>query len=97
MSADEKDVEVRRVDEATMAADAKAAIAAEVNMSVRAAIKLYPKAAAWSMFFSLGVIMLGFDPQVIGNLYGVPKFQRDFGYLYEGEWIISAAWQSGLR
>lgn len=70
---------------------------AEANIGFRTAIKLYPKAAAWSLFFSLGVIMTGFDPQVMGNLYGVPKFQRDFGYLFEGKMIISAAWQSGLR
>ena len=76
---------------------AQAATAAEVSMDVRTALKLYPTAAAWSVFFSTGVIMTGFDPQVIGNLYGVPKFQEDFGYEFEGEMIISAAWQSGLR
>jgi hypothetical protein len=70
--------------------------ATEASMGVFSALKLYPKAAAWSIFFSLGVIMTGFDPQVMGNLYGVPKFQRDFGYLFEGEWIISAPWQAGL-
>lgn len=26
----------------------------------------------------------------------MPAFQRDFGYKYEGEYIISAAWQTGL-
>ena len=45
----------------------------------------------------MGVIMTSFDPQIIGNLYGVPKFQEDFVYESEGEMIISAAWQSGLR
>jgi hypothetical protein len=70
--------------------------ATEATMGVFSALKLYPKAAAWSVFFSLGVIMTGFGPQVMGNLYGVPKFQRDFGYLFEGAWIISAPWQAGL-
>lgn len=40
--------------------------------------------------------MTAFDPQLIGNLYAVPAFQRDFGYLYEGEYIISAPWQTSL-
>lgn len=31
-----------------------------------------------------------------GNLYATPAFQRDFGYLYEGEYIVSAPWQTGL-
>lgn len=33
---------------------------------------------------------------MIGNLYATPAFQRDFGYLYEEEYIISAPWQTGL-
>jgi MFS transporter, SP family, general alpha glucoside:H+ symporter len=37
-----------------------------------------------------------FDPQLLGNLYATPAFQRDFGYEFEGEWIISAPWQTGL-
>lgn len=42
------------------------------------------------------IIMTAFDPQLLGNLYATPAFQRDFGYLYEGEYIISAPWQTGL-
>lgn len=76
---------------------AQAATEAETSMGFRTAIRLYPKAAAWSLFFSLGVIMTGFDPQIMGNLYGVPKFQDDFGNIFDGKMIISAAWQSGLR
>lgn len=37
-----------------------------------------------------------FDPQLLGNLYATPAFQRDFGYEYEDSYIISAAWQTGL-
>ncbi|KAK3063926.1 hypothetical protein LTS18_011640 [Coniosporium uncinatum] len=36
------------------------------------------------------------DPQLLGNLYATPAFQGDTGYEYEGEYTISAAWQSGL-
>ncbi|KAL1953768.1 hypothetical protein VTO42DRAFT_2299 [Malbranchea cinnamomea] len=94
-----EDADTRKVEEKLaddIGEDAKAAAVTEVSMDVRTALKLYPQAAAWSLFFSLGVIMTGFDPQVIGNLYGVPKFQEDFGYEFEGKMIISAAWQSGL-
>ncbi|QVM07546.1 hypothetical protein D8B26_002244 [Coccidioides posadasii str. Silveira] len=90
------DVEGRKVS-AEIGGEAQIATVAETSMDFRTAIKLYPKAAAWSLFFSLGVIMTGFDPQIMGNLYGVPKFQEDFGYIFKGKWIISAAWQSGLR
>jgi MFS family permease len=60
------------------------------------AAKLYPKAIGWSLFVSIGVIMLAFDPQLVGNLFASPQFQKDFGYLYKGEYIISAPWQTGL-
>lgn len=59
-------------------------------------LKRYPTAVAWSAFFSIGVIMLAFDPQLLGNLYAMPAFRHDFGYKYEGSYIISAAWQAGL-
>ncbi|KAF2759000.1 maltose permease [Pseudovirgaria hyperparasitica] len=72
------------------------ALDAEHQMGFVEAVKLYPKAIGWSVFFSLGVIMLAFDPQLLGNLYAVPAFQRDFGYEFKGEYIISAPWQSGL-
>lgn len=65
------------------------AIRAEHEMSFLEAAKLYPKAMAWSAFVSVGVIMLAFDPQLVGNLYGTPQFKRDFGYLYKDE--VSAA------
>lgn len=56
------------------------AIRAEHQMGFLEALKLYPKAVGWSAYVSLGVIMLAFDPQLIGNLYAMPQFQKDFGY-----------------
>lgn len=74
------------------------AIQAEHDLTFLQACRLYPSAILWSAFVSLGVIMAGFDPQLVGNLYATPQFQRDFGYQYGsgGEYIISAAWQTGL-
>ncbi|KAF1989352.1 sugar transporter [Aulographum hederae CBS 113979] len=72
------------------------AINAEKSLGFIEACKLYPTAIGWSVFFSLGVIMLAFDPQLLGNLYATPAFQRDFGYEYNGKYIISAPWQTGL-
>lgn len=56
------------------------AIRAEHQMGFLQALRLYPKAVGWSAYVSLGVIMLAFDPQLIGNLYAMPQFQKDFGY-----------------
>ena len=72
------------------------AIRYEHELTFTQAVKLYPAAIGWSAFVSLGVIMLAFDPQLIGNLFAIPQFQRDFGYQFEDGYIISAPWQTGL-
>ncbi|KAK5116998.1 hypothetical protein LTR62_006719 [Meristemomyces frigidus] len=69
---------------------------AEHDLCFFEALKLYPTAVFWSFFFSLGIIMTAFDPQLLGNLYATPAFQKDFGYLYNGSYIVSAPWQTGL-
>lgn len=46
--------------------------------------------------FSMGIIMTAFDPQLLGQLFATPRFQQDFGYKFEGKWIIAAPWQTGL-
>jgi SP family general alpha glucoside:H+ symporter-like MFS transporter len=76
--------------------EARLATEIEHQMTFMQAIKIYPKAMGWSVFFSLGVIMTGFDPQLLGSLYAEPAFQRDFGYEYQGSYIISAPWQTAL-
>lgn len=80
----------------TISEESRHGIETEHNLSFIEALKLYPTAVAWSVFFSLGIIMTAFDPQLLGNLYATPAFQRDFGYLYEGSYIVSAPWQTGL-
>ena len=61
------------------------AIRVEHQLTFNEALRLYPKAIGWSAFVSIGVIMLAFDPQLLGNLYSTPQFARDFGYEYNGE------------
>ncbi|CAK7234321.1 hypothetical protein SBRCBS47491_008908 [Sporothrix bragantina] len=74
------------------------AIRREHELTFRDAIQLYPAAIGWSAFVSIGVIMLAFDPQILGGFFATPRFEKDFGYYFEpnDEYIISAPWQSGL-
>jgi MFS transporter, SP family, general alpha glucoside:H+ symporter len=77
--------------------EVRAATDAEHKMSLWEALHLYPTAIGWSVFFSLGVVMTAFDPQLLGALYAMPAFKRDFGYKYNGhDYVISAPWQTGL-
>lgn len=61
------------------------AIRQEHDLTFWQAVKLYPKAVGWSAFVSIGVIMLAFDPQIIGNMFAMPQFQKDFGFELDGE------------
>lgn len=61
------------------------AIRVEHELTFIEAARLYPKAIGWSAFVSMGVIMLAFDPQLLGNLYSMPQFAEDFGHKYKGE------------
>ncbi|KAI1766477.1 general substrate transporter [Hypoxylon sp. FL1150] len=72
------------------------AIEHEHRLSFWQAAELYPKAVGWSAFVSIGVIMLAFDPQIIGNMFAMPQFQKDFGFELDGEYVIPASWQTGL-
>ncbi|KAF8864458.1 hypothetical protein BDZ45DRAFT_737461 [Acephala macrosclerotiorum] len=89
-------------DEADLAAkevfgeDALRATEREHALSFFQAVKLYPAATGWSAFFSLGIIMTAFGPQILGSLLAEHTFQKDFGCLFEGEYIISAPWQTAL-
>ncbi|KAL9083009.1 MAG: hypothetical protein Q9159_006028 [Coniocarpon cinnabarinum] len=86
-------------DDASAGRDAVAAQASlekEKELHFKDAIRLYPWAVVWSVVFSLGVVMLAFDPQVMGNLLAMPAFQRHFGVAVEGQYIIPSTWQSAL-
>lgn len=72
------------------------AIQHEHELSFWQAARMYPKAVGWSAYVSIGVVMLAFDPQIVGNMFAMPQFQKDFGYELDGEYVITAAWQTGL-
>lgn len=68
------------------------------DISLRDAFRLYSPAIGWSFLFSLGVVMAGFDPQLIGTLVAIPTFQKQFGKpVSNGEYAIAAQWQSAFN
>lgn len=76
---------------------ARDATLAEHALTVRDAFTLYKPAIGWSFLFSLGVIMAGFDPQVISTLVAIPRFQKDFGNPFNDAYLIPAKWQSAFN
>ncbi|KAH6692364.1 general substrate transporter [Plectosphaerella plurivora] len=81
-----------------MIADAQEATTREHKMRLRDALRLYPKAALWSLAMSSTIIMEGYDTMLMGNLYAQPAFQRRYGMHIAGDrYEIPSRWQAGLN
>lgn len=77
--------------------ETKSANYAERGMSFLTAIKLYPKAMAWSACLSLTIVMEGYGNALINSFFAFPQFQKDFG-VGTSNWgyQIKVPWQTGL-
>jgi SP family general alpha glucoside:H+ symporter-like MFS transporter len=81
----------------TLLDEARCATQSEHELTFLRALRLYPKAIAWSMFLSLAIIMEGYDMKLVGSLFAQPAFQEKYGQqLPDGTYEISASWQAGL-
>lgn len=77
--------------------DAHRAVEAEHKMTFWQGLKTYPHAAGWSILFSTALVMEGYDTTLIATLYDYAPFQRAYGVKGpDGEYQLTAAWQSGL-
>jgi SP family general alpha glucoside:H+ symporter-like MFS transporter len=67
-------------------------------LTLRSALKLYPKAISWSILMSTALVMDGYDFKLIGSLFAQPAFAKAYGVLQsDGTYQIPAAWQTGLN
>ena len=91
-------VAVHNDDFAALNNDAKIGAESEKRLSLAQAIKLYPKAAAWSIILSTAIVMEGYDTLLLANFFALPQFNKKYGTLDHktGTYQISAAWRSGL-
>jgi SP family general alpha glucoside:H+ symporter-like MFS transporter len=91
-------VAVHNDDFALLSNDARAGADTEKRMSLRQALRLYPKAAAWSIVLSTAIVMEGYDTLLLANFFALPQFNQKYGTLdpKTGTYQISAAWRSGL-
>ncbi|QUC20626.1 uncharacterized protein UV8b_04867 [Ustilaginoidea virens] len=69
---------------------------AEHQLGFWEAIKLYPQATFWAMFFCIAVVMAGFDAQIITSFYALPAFQAKYGDWLGHHYEVAAPWQTGL-
>ncbi|RSL65346.1 hypothetical protein CEP51_013008 [Fusarium floridanum] len=94
---DDSKIEEPHATQVEWLADAQNATSQEHDMTLRSALRRYPKAALWSLAMSSTIIMEGYDTMLMGNLYAQPAFQRRYGVHVEGDsYEIPSAWQAGL-
>lgn len=64
------------------------------RMPLWQAVRTYPKVVTYFACLTSAVILWGYDLVIVGSVTAVPAFQKDFGELFEDEWIIPAGWLS---
>lgn len=78
--------------------DANEANEEEKKMTLWKALKMYPKAAGWSVLVSTTLVMEGYDTALLNALFALPVFQEKFGSPSKnGGYEIPSRWQIGLN
>jgi hypothetical protein len=67
----------------------KQATEVEHHTTVWEAARAYPKAIAWSAFFSIAVIMTGYDCQIITSFFAQPDSNASMATTITGNSLIS--------
>ncbi|OJD16372.1 hypothetical protein ACJ73_08890 [Blastomyces percursus] len=75
---------------------AKLATDKEQRMTLLQGLKLYPKAAAWSMLISTCIVMEGYDICLVNNFYAFPQWNEKYGVRSGNEYQVPAKWQAAL-
>ncbi|CAI6013931.1 hypothetical protein V2G26_003841 [Clonostachys chloroleuca] len=70
---------------------------AENALTVKQVFKNHPAVVWWCFFWAMAAVGWGFDAQVNGGMLAVKSFRRDFGYIFEGEPVLPASWQSAFN
>ncbi|KAG7879532.1 hypothetical protein KL905_003073 [Ogataea polymorpha] len=60
------------------------------------ATKAYP----WTVYFMFvcvwSMVLVGYENQAGGMVVSIPEFRKDFGFAYEGDYVLEAKWQSAI-
>jgi SP family general alpha glucoside:H+ symporter-like MFS transporter len=59
-------------------------------------IKRNPRVFLWSIYAIWAILLVSFDNQASGIVFGIPEFRRDFGHYYNGNYVLDAKWQSAF-
>ncbi|PSN69430.1 general substrate transporter [Corynespora cassiicola Philippines] len=72
------------------------AVKVDEKISAWQSIKKFPMAVAWCCYMLFICIMWGYDGLAGSIVLSIPRFRQDYGYLYNGQYVVSADWQLGF-
>ncbi|KAH7041567.1 putative maltose permease [Microdochium trichocladiopsis] len=61
-----------------------------------AAIRKNPWAFAWCLYGVWAIMLVSFENQAAGIVVGIPQFRKDFGFLFEGNYVLDTNWQAAF-
>ncbi|RYP34948.1 hypothetical protein DL767_004025 [Monosporascus sp. MG133] len=70
------------------------AVEKDEDLPLGQAIRRYPKVAGYCLALTTAILLWGYDLVVVSSVAAVPAFQRDFGELFNGDYIFPATWLS---
>lgn len=59
-------------------------------------VKKYPWIFLWCIYAVWCILLVSFENQASGNVTSIPEFRKDFGFFYEGSYVLEAKWQSAF-
>jgi len=66
------------------------------DQTVSEALLASPWTIVWLCYGIWIIVCCSFDGNAGSIVVGIPKFREDFGYRYQGNWILPADWQSAF-
>lgn len=58
------------------------------------AIKNNKRCVGWLLYTVFVLCIQGFDNQAGGIVLGIEEFRKDFGYAFNGNYVLPAGWQA---
>ncbi|KAK2056392.1 alpha glucoside transporter [Colletotrichum caudatum] len=94
--AEKDNLHTKHVELSTDAQLAQVANVEDHELGIWKSLVRYPWASAWCVYACWTIILIGFYVQAAGAVVGIPSFRKDFGYKFEGDYVLPAVWQSSF-
>nr|QFR37048.1 MFS transporter [Cyberlindnera americana] len=92
----DKDQDIDDFDDVGLEEIAHAQQKVEHSLSRFQAAKLYKRVSFYIFVAIWTNVLWGYENQAGGMVLSIPRFREDFGYEYEGEYVLEAKWQSAI-